>query len=306
VNDDEMPRGNGASVVASPRVERAVQLARLELSPSRADKARGRSALGLPEPAPAATAAYSPGWAALRASGKVGALVSAVLLGAGFAAGYWLGRAEPHAAAPNRSELAMPAEAVGDATLGEAEARARQMDAPQRGDTPRPADGAGSGEAAPARVSSAAEAKLPVEASSRSPGRAPKPLAVEPAHEASGPVHEPGTHGSRGADELALMRRIERALRNDQPALALALLAELEDRVPDSALEEERLAASVMAHCGLRDAGHERRAQDFLQTRPRSVYRTRVLAACGAAAGVPVVRNDRARPSDGKAGSGDQ
>jgi hypothetical protein len=305
VNENEMPRVSGASAVASPRVERAVQLARLELSPSRADKARGRRALGLPEPAAPPTAAHAPGWAALRASGKLGALVSAVLLGAGFAAGYWLGRAEPHATAPDASEqLARPAEATAAATLGEAEGTVRPLDTLRSADPPRPTDGAGSGEAAPARVSSAAAAKLPVEGSPRSPGRAPKPLAAEPAHAASGSAHESGTRGSRGADELVLMRRIERALRTEQPALALALLAELEDRVPYSALQEERLAASVMAHCGLRDAGHERRAEDFLQTRPRSVYRTRVLAACGAI-GVPDVRNDRARPSDGKASSGD-
>jgi hypothetical protein len=101
------------------------------------------------------------------------------------------------------------------------------------------------------------------------------------------------------------MRRIERALRNEQPALALALLAEVEARFPRSALEEERLAASVMAHCGLHDPGHERRAQSFLESRPRSVYRTRVVAACGAP-GVPKGRDNRAAPSDGKPRGGDE
>ena len=63
-------------------------------------------------------------------------------------------------------------------------------------------------------------------------------------------------------------------------ALALVLLAELEARFPDTGLIEERAAAGVMAHCGLGDAGHQRRAETFVEGHPRSVYRARVEAAC--------------------------
>jgi hypothetical protein len=123
-------------------------------------------------------------------------------------------------------------------------------------------------------------------------------------HDTPAPV-QTAPAGSRNTEELALMRRIERALRNDQPAIALALVAEAEARFPKSALDEERLAASVVAHCGLQDPGHTRRAEDFVQSRPRSVYRTRVLAACGAP-GVPNAADDRATPSEGKRSRGDQ
>lgn len=76
------------------------------------------------------------------------------------------------------------------------------------------------------------------------------------------------------------MRRVERALRTEEPALALVLLAELEARFPDTGLTEERTAAAVLAHCGLRDAGHRRRAETFVESHAKSVYRARVEAAC--------------------------
>ncbi|HTV20082.1 MAG TPA: hypothetical protein VMG12_15470 [Polyangiaceae bacterium] len=295
---------------ASSRADRALQLALLELSPSAADKALGRAALGLPEPRlpmprlPEPSASPAIGWSALRASGKVGALVCAAMLGVGFGAGYWLGRSERPPAASRSDEppavASSPTER--DATTNPTDAALPSPSAtPSRSPDARVelaavdagSDAApGSPRATPKRPPSVARA-----------ARAPAERA--PVADARGSHSPPSARGARSGEELALMRRIERSLRNDEPALALTLLAEAESRFPDSALEEERLAASVMAHCSLRDPEHVRRALSFLESRPRSVYRTRVTAACNLS-GVPNARNDRAAASDGDARSGDE
>ena len=81
-------------------------------------------------------------------------------------------------------------------------------------------------------------------------------------------------------DELALLRRVERALRNADPALALALLGELDERFPDTRLVEERQAARLLAGCRLQDPNAIARAHAFLHDNPASVYRQRVQLAC--------------------------
>jgi hypothetical protein len=81
-------------------------------------------------------------------------------------------------------------------------------------------------------------------------------------------------------DELALLRRVERALRNNEPALAVALLGELDQRFPASRLVEERLAARRIAECRLGEPGAMTRAQAFLHEHSTSVYRQRVQLAC--------------------------
>jgi hypothetical protein len=291
VNEDDR-----SAEIAGARADRALQLAQLELSPSAADKARGRAALELPEPPPLPVATYPSAWAALGASGKVGVLVSAVLLGVGFGAGYWLGRAEPRVATPSGEQPpALASSAPSGSTSGGAtDGMGRPMQPLPRAEAeldagrPPPSD-----DDRRAKVSSATGAGAPLGPLPRS---ADAPKAPRPQQTAAAPREE--TRASRNTEELDLMRRIERSLRNDQPGLALALLAEVEARFPRSALEEERLAASVMAHCGLQDPGHERRAESFLQSRPRSVYRTRVMAACGTA-GVPAPPDGPEKSSDG-------
>ena len=76
---------------------------------------------------------------------------------------------------------------------------------------------------------------------------------------------------------------MERALRGREPALALALLTELDERFPKSALGEERLASSVMAHCQLSDPGAAERAALFLRDHDSSVYADHVRSSCGLA-----------------------
>ena len=84
--------------------------------------------------------------------------------------------------------------------------------------------------------------------------------------------------------ELALLQRAERAIRNQDPALALSLLGELDREHPRAALAEERKAARVMANCQAKEPTASLAAERFLREAPASVYTDRVRALCGLAA----------------------
>ena len=261
------------------RIDEVLQLAQRELTPSAAEKARGRAALGLPEPPAAVSAPHGTARAALRASGKHGLLLSAALLGVGLGAGYWLGRSEaPAPASPPPTASTSPNEPT--PPPGNLERVARADEAPSSDISPD----AGTARSQRAEASHGAR--------------------FAALHEPAYPARE-RRPSSGNLEELALMRRIERSLRSDQPALALALLAQAEAQFPASSLTEERQAAAVMAHCGLRDPGHDRRAEDFLQSRPRSVYRTRVIAACGPS-GAPEAHEKSELPGEGRRDRGDE
>ncbi|HYO97431.1 MAG TPA: hypothetical protein VER33_23125 [Polyangiaceae bacterium] len=84
-------------------------------------------------------------------------------------------------------------------------------------------------------------------------------------------------------EELRLLRRIQRALSDSNPRLALALLGELDQSVPRSQLMEERQAAAVMAGCQLEgDQGaRAASARAFERRYPDSLYRGRIRQTCG-------------------------
>lgn len=81
-----------------------------------------------------------------------------------------------------------------------------------------------------------------------------------------------------------LLDRAERALRNQNPALATALIDEVIRRFPRSSLLEERGAIELMARC---QAGGDARAiaslrGGFERSYPKSVYAERVARDCDA------------------------
>jgi hypothetical protein len=82
------------------------------------------------------------------------------------------------------------------------------------------------------------------------------------------------------AAELALLERIDRALRNSDPALARALLGELEASQPRTHFSEERSAARIMADCLAGERSARESAGHFLETHPASVYASRLRALC--------------------------
>lgn len=220
----------------------ALARTRTELSPSALDKARLRAALGLAE----LPSRLTP-WKALRASGKLGTALGGVLFAAGVATGWGLSRTPAvavTAAAVAPIAEAAPAEAALDVAALETVA------------------------AAPAVSAAAAEPAAP------RGERAPQ-------HPRSRPAAVPAPASAKPLDyELALLRRVERALRNADPALALALLGELDARYPQTRLAEERLAARTMAACGLDHADASAGARAFLREHPASVYSERVQSAC--------------------------
>jgi hypothetical protein len=245
-------------------LERGLAELRAELSPSSADKARLRARILAPAlgggaaPALGGKAAPAPAplarWAALKAAGSAGLAAGALVLGAGVGIGFWLGReasmpaaSEPGVSTPARMAEPAPEWAEPLSIAGEA---------------PSPPTTAAAPVVAP---ESPAAGRAPSRETQRPPPRraARKSVAESPLD-----------------DELALLRRVERALRNADPALALALLAELDERFPDSRLVEERQAARLLADCRLGNGNASARARAFLSDHPASVYRQRVQLAC--------------------------
>jgi hypothetical protein len=91
------------------------------------------------------------------------------------------------------------------------------------------------------------------------------------------------------AEEVALLERVERAIRAGEPNLALALLAQLDQEIAVAALPEERAAARVLALCvraGARAHGSleateaKASAERFLAASPASVYADRIRSSC--------------------------
>ena len=252
-------------------VERTVLMARAALSPSHADDERTRRAVGLGSNALAPTAHGALGgaglWAALRASGGAGVAIAILLVGLGFGAGLWVGRREspvpPIAPQPARASVG----------TFDAPASAEPMGLGKQGLAPVDGSAEGMSEAPPSspeppRPGASSRRHHPAIGSAKPPARAAR-------RQAAG-----GEGGFDPSDELALLRRVEKSLRNDQPALALALLGELGERFPETRLDEERAAANVLVHCALHDPGSRRRAEEFLKQRASSVYADRIRSSC--------------------------
>jgi hypothetical protein len=89
--------------------------------------------------------------------------------------------------------------------------------------------------------------------------------------------------GASLAEEVRVLRSVERALREGSPGFALALLRDLDRAVPRGALTEERQAMRAIARCTTGDVpfGVDL-AQDFAEHHPASVYGRRVEDACAA------------------------
>jgi hypothetical protein len=84
------------------------------------------------------------------------------------------------------------------------------------------------------------------------------------------------------ADELALLKRAERAIRARDSLLALGLLRELEQRFPRGKLLAERAAARVMAECQQQPPDVARRTGEaYLRGANSGVYNERVRRLCG-------------------------
>jgi hypothetical protein len=141
-------------------------------------------------------------------------------------------------------------------------------------------------------LSSAGSPRDPVPALPLPPG----PIALDALHETSSTAHRAaGTSPGAGSapapvrdvahdtlkEELETLKQVDRALREQRPGVALALLDALDGSVPRGRLLEERAAARILARCDLvPSVDAQGLARDFARRYPRSVYEPRVLRAC--------------------------
>lgn len=82
-------------------------------------------------------------------------------------------------------------------------------------------------------------------------------------------------------EEVRQLRRVERAIRESNPRLALVLLDDLDHVLPAGQLLEERRAASIMANCQLSADAARADAREFVAKHAASAYLTRVTEICG-------------------------
>lgn len=263
-------------------VDHVVGLAIGELSPSAEDKARHRAPLGL-GPAALERATSGPvagsagravsGWSALRSSGRAGWTTGAFLLGAGAALGFWLRGALPDAAPTAASAVAVTS-VRSAADRGLAAAPIVPL-SPPAGTSTSDGRAESTGERSPEEREVATAGARPV------PPRARARATLE--RRATGPgaaaverqfVPQPFD------EELALLQRVERAIRANEYSLALALLKELDERFATTRLGEERQAARLIAECRLNLPGSRQRGEHFMLERPNSVYANRLQMAC--------------------------
>lgn len=267
-------------------LERSLAELRVELSPSNDDKARLRGRILPPALGVERIGVEGRGdealprtrWALMKATGGTGLAAGALLLGVGLGTGFWIGRAAnaPLASAPAHVEPPRAPLQASDSL----EATPQRLELPPS----RPAVAV----VEPPQ----AEAAAPTAANGEPPSMPRRPHAHRRRLQQAAP--------SPLNDELALLRRVERALRNADPALALALLAELDERFPDTRLIEERQAARLLAGCRLNDPMALARAHAFLHDNPASVYRQRVQLACESGAAAPQKPIDAAPLKDGE------
>jgi hypothetical protein len=142
----------------------------------------------------------------------------------------------------------------------------------------------------------------PPKTSPEAPGRE---RAEQPSFEPEAPGPALSAPSASPAElELSTLRRVERMLRRGNPRFGLALLAELDQKVPRGSLMEERLAARTTATCQIERSGGALKAASAFDSRyPNSVYAARVREACEAAEPGAAERNPR--PAETHVGKGE-
>lgn len=104
------------------------------------------------------------------------------------------------------------------------------------------------------------------------------PEVVEPARARSAKARAlPASETFGFREVLSYLRRAERAERQGDPALALALLAELDERADANTLREERAVTRVLALCA---QGERAAAERALGTVKDSIYANRIAQSC--------------------------
>jgi hypothetical protein len=272
-----------------PDVERSLHLARQVFSPSDEQRARVRSALGARVPASTLASlagdAATSGRALLQSSRVAGAAKAALLVGAGFAFGYWFAETRhaevgvlttERAASASDSERISSAQQVSDLGSGSMSEAAPQTSsgAVASGVVATPRASASGGASASSLASASNGSTGEGERSGAGSRSASKPLRAHASRAASAEA-SPGF-----VEELALLARAERSIRAGNAPLARSFIAELEQRFPKTALRQERAALLVLAACATHEPTAPREAREFLARHEHSVYVDRIRSMC--------------------------
>jgi len=226
--------------------------ARRALSPTSADEQRLLQSLlpqlALPPSAPSSGSPSRSSWT-LRALASLGVIGAVALSGGlGYQKGVKAGIAQQNRLSSLANAVvvasAMPAQAVIDVALPAPPVRTLAS-APK------------SSAASAARVRS----EPPAPPAAPAPSTAPSALGLD--------------------EEVRQLRRVERAIREGNPRLALVLLEDLDRAIPKGQLLEERHAASIMADCQLGADDAVTRAHAFATKHAGSAYLSRVIELCG-------------------------
>lgn len=266
------------------RVDARLRLAREVLSPSDEHRLRVRSALaarlaaeGPASEGPAAEGPAAPLARAARARRLIAsrriarALEAAVLVATGFALGLWFSEArQPGADAPMADGVPTDRGQMNGAAPAPAEAAPARAEPAHEPASPSPLQGEPA--VAPAAPSSTSS---DVSNEPSRPETSPSPRART--HVRLAP-RATATDGF--AEELALLRRAERATRSGDAALARSLIGELDARFPKTALRQERAALLVLVACATGEPAAQAHARSFTEQNAQSVYLERIRAVC--------------------------
>jgi hypothetical protein len=222
----------------------------------------------------------------------------ALMVGAGFGAGFWFGRQPIEQRADSRSEATPPASMSLDTARGAHARSTSASPAPPSRAAPAGADASSNPDVAArarAEASDPARAATPPAATASGSARAKTPNATTSVETSSAGAATTPRRARATIDpsddalmrEVALLERIDRAIRGGEANLALALLTELDQTVPEPALRHERAAARLLARCvAARDGSSSARQQArtnahrFLGRNATSVYADRIRSAC--------------------------
>lgn len=226
----------------------------------------GGAGLAASTAASSAAAASATGAASTAAGLSIGVKVAAAVLALGAigVTATLVPEMVPDVEAPETTASDEPAPAVAEEPAPMPAPRARP--APSGGPAAPTAEEADAPAPLPAP---AAEPPRPASVARARPRAAPSTAAPEP---------EPA---STLPQEVALLRRAQRAINAERPAEALTILADHAVRFPGGVMAEEREAARVVALCRAGRAAEARAAAArFLRERPSSPLAARVRAAC--------------------------
>lgn len=238
--------------------ERVLAEVREQWTPPEATLTRLRASLDARIHDPGALMPHEPTAPTASLGGVKSLLVTAVASAAvAFAAGYWLGQASPEHA-PERPRMAPQTAPHPDARRPQPAGRPQleETTAPAVPETPRDP----SPTATPPKQSNSAT---------------PRARELAPPRESAEVTYKDPLD-----TEVDLLRRVEHALRQGNGRLAVALLRELDDTVPEGQLRQERTASHIMADCINASLEAKANAARYLEQNSKSPFAARVRVLC--------------------------